>query len=1258
MPDDFDRDHSVQGATMEFLRRASHLPSIAAASHPLAVDLAMYDRNQVVTVAAALLTEPSLQTHTLRLEALLHLALVHCRGDSATSRAIVARWLNDYLGKADLRPAEDPPEDAFVTNVVTAEGNRRIFQGNWIGNDFWLQEILDCVGTMPKTGPYARLRRELDALLLLSETLAARCGLPRGTLGGGNPQKDIAVPDDELLSARARAVVFTGEDLRQLGISAESLAPFVLPDEKHAELAAATLGQSLLERHPTCRVRGGWLLALPSAVTNAAIRHVLRFLQQDRQLDGLKMMLRIKQGDRTFNEALGTMKVKAAATELPKRPATLTCCDVIVDKFDDDKLALIVLLHDDLEAVLRDGMASCREFEPATMRALNAYLRECILKVSLNQPGFAGGLLIVVMGGIGRGFHLLLEDMMPGWELLVFSLSDFSSLGWVERISLLRLWKLIRERRRLLEGGVQIFNGNGDFNLFAHWRQWGYRLIPPQVPFPAENLAFGVTPSAVAPLRQALRGGYDVHGIAYGERWMEVKRMAMRSFFDDSEQRPIYASSERARDGHLCGVVETAKRGWWMESQPDRSRKVSADIHFRVWDGLLNWMGRFAFVLEEELPRLPPGSIHVFLEIEGIETWTELQMPNVPDADVQLPKVGGDPAKRVVWLKVPASFLQTVQRAVNDGERELLMAICVGAATIAGQRITRHRAKEIVARVMPNTEARFFHILPAGEFRIHARLEGRVQPRFICEEDQATSRLGIVRGFWPSAEPPADAKAAGEFFREAVDFIWRRIRGRLQALDCRSTIVRSLRNIEALAVDEDQWHISAQALLAWHEDAETVKKRALHRESERSIAAIASRVLAEMTVCTCPTTGGRVCSREDFDALLAEIELLIVTAHISDAVRSGFASPRVELTASGEFLSDMTFLREVVSPYLGGHFNDGFISSAERYAEHFERKTTPTDGPEIPEPFAAAFRAEFGLTPLQVIEAKAALGDLAYKAKAVVMSVKESEVISCLAKECGLTPDESRRFLSEFSLTRRPRWDDPKPAPFRSRDWYPWRFRRRLSLYSRPLVRVDDAADATIIFAPGLMDEGFRYVMMSAYTGDFPNDFFLSAEMRAWIGAANNERGHRFNREMAAEVEKLGWRAEASAQMSRFGAPEGLGDVDVLAWNATLRIVLVIECKRLQMARTIGEIVEQLKRFKGEAEDDLGVHMRRFHWLQQNPRSLEALIGFPATGDNLKVMLLTNTTIPSRYLQDTPIAREAVLTAAGLAECIQSLTAV
>ena len=46
------------------------------------------------------------------------------------------------------------------------------------------------------------------------------------------------------------------------------------------------------------------------------------------------------------------------------------------------------------------------------------------------------------------------------------------------------------------------------------------------------------------------------------------------------------------------------------------------------------------------------------------------------------------------------------------------------------------------------------------------------------------------------------------------------------------------------------------------------------------------------------------------------------------------------------------------------------------------------------------------------------------------------------------------------------------------------------------------------------------------------------------------------------------------------------GDIDVLAWRATGRRLLLIECKDVQFRKSNGEVAEQLADFLGEIKED------------------------------------------------------------------------
>ena len=89
--------------------------------------------------------------------------------------------------------------------------------------------------------------------------------------------------------------------------------------------------------------------------------------------------------------------------------------------------------------------------------------------------------------------------------------------------------------------------------------------------------------------------------------------------------------------------------------------------------------------------------------------------------------------------------------------------------------------------------------------------------------------------------------------------------------------------------------------------------------------------------------------------------------------------------------------------------------------------------------------------------------------------------------------------------------------------------------------------------------------------------------MKQYIGAVNDERGHAFAHSVADQMRENGWQERSEVQMTELGASADLGDVDVLAWKPSGNIRL-IECKRLQLARTVAEIAEICHRFQGESK--------------------------------------------------------------------------
>lgn len=111
--------------------------------------------------------------------------------------------------------------------------------------------------------------------------------------------------------------------------------------------------------------------------------------------------------------------------------------------------------------------------------------------------------------------------------------------------------------------------------------------------------------------------------------------------------------------------------------------------------------------------------------------------------------------------------------------------------------------------------------------------------------------------------------------------------------------------------------------------------------------------------------------------------------------------------------------------------------------------------------------------------------------------------------------------------------------------------------------------------------------------------------------------------------------------LTELSGPAELGDIDVLAWRPSGEIQ-IIGCKRLQLARTVAEVAEICRRFRGEAKDKLDKHVRRVNWIRANPASLHRIVGFVSDPARIDDRLVTNTHVPMMYLTSLPIKADKI----------------
>ncbi|QUL99295.1 MAG: hypothetical protein IMF26_04360 [Candidatus Fermentithermobacillus carboniphilus] len=1204
-----------------------------------------YDLKSTVTQLGGLLTAPALQADTIRIETIVHLAVAHCHGYRKPSLAEIDRWLNRYIGNIWIALLEDPVEDVFVTNVETPEGNRRVFEGIWESNDYFVQIVLETLNS-PGAPPECRaLLLPAFALLKLSDCVAERAGLRRWHTEPSIPQDTVKLALGAPVADGARWITFTAAELDALGINRKVLEPFILRDEHKKVLAEEWVGHSSLERRPLVDFGDELVLALPHAVSPAIRRFVVFELKRLGYLHEFADTLASLQARQVEREGLWELKGEAESLEPPKPDGKVPSLHTWLLKYDVNKYLHVVLLHDRLDWLDTQGLSSFMEYPEELRAGLEQYLSK-VSSHCRSLPDFAEGMTLLVMGGLGRGFVLEFKDWPEEWRLSVIRIPDLLMLAREPDRPITRYLKCIKQKEWAEEKGVRFVNTNGDYNFYCFWRHLNYQLVPRDVPVD-QGTVLVIGNDMVLPVRAEVRNLADCHVLeTVGGIYLPVMRFGRDAYFKSMQGRPIYASLHHLGMGVLAGAVETPRGPSWLVVEPRDGGEEVRRFLYEMWSGFIGLYDRLVFEVEARYPKAPRGAIEIRLNFGEVAVPEDLKYE--PGVLVGEPEVTVNLVRRTAEVRFPSDFLMCFQQPENTGERLVLRGIAKALVSLhqgATGDVDESVLTDLMSRVIGDPGERVFHVFRTYDPIEYLLWRSDQKPIFLAHEDFVFSKLRLSEGCtaaWPGTSIKSKSEC-NQFLHRLVVKIWSQLRNLLHQFDRASVIREVLRVHEAVIQDRDHWRRTAQAVLALYKPEEDVFAVAQERESQRGNVSLAARTVLEMAICECPKVGGRELSRWDLDELLAKAALLIEVATDSDAIYNDLVEPQIELHPNGEYTIDRGFHSTVIKPFSTAYLREEFERAAAEYAKLY--RSEPPGGrvradEVLSADFIRAFRIEFSLTPDEAIDGLAALMDLAVERDSVVVETTLGDLKTRLTVARGLSPDACEAFIRTFSIFHRPAWDKSPPG-FSERDIYPWRFRRRLSLAARPILIFGNEDDDRVFYGAGTLMSGVRFLLERSERGHLPQEFFTSQAMKQYIGMVNNERGRAFALSVADRLREKGWQTRTEVPMTELEGPAELGDVDVLAWRPSGE-VLLIECKRLQLARTVAEVAEICRRFRGEAMDELDKHVRRVNWIRANPVSLCRIVGFVPDPARIDDRLVTNTHVPVMYLTSLPIEADKI----------------
>ena len=1160
-----------------------------------------------------LLTRIENHTATTRIEALIHGAAFACRGKRRSATRHLHEWLNDLVSQDPITELEGPVEDVFLSNVVTAFGNIRLFNGRWQNNGDYVQVCIAALLQIADRPWAAEAHRHVMALLRLSDAVAEQAKVARNVRTQSVPRESIRTGASTVSESRDH-VTFSCDEIVALGIDPEDLDPFVFQDELADLLSGQSFGHTELERRPLVRSEGRTIVALPTSIGAAVRRFVL---EQSESADDLELFQSICHHAQ-FGEVflLGRAAWEIEFVEPLTHNPNYNLREFI-GRFDDGGYVHLIFVPDEFDGVAQAGLASIHRLEDMIKARIDDRSARIAAKADYRR-----GLTVLVHGGIGRDCTPVEGDVPSGWHQLCLSAPDFMLLGSESDFTAMRAWKLLQQMDDLKAKGVVFQNLSGFLNLAAFAYYGGFELVPSNAPVGPIYLHSDL----LLPLRHRIRIALDRHGVTGPDckSWISVQRETCE-FLDQPQGRPVFLCAEQMAHHELLACVETAKGPWWVQSSELPAAGWPRTIAFNVLDMVLGWLCRLAPMLETQLS-IPLGvPVTYRFRFPDIESFHQ-EDSTAAEASAA-PRLAFEDGQ--VMIECTPRFLRSFIGLTNLGDRQMVAALVRGAYGITGQILPSETAvAKCVQTVVTSDDARYFQIAPsqAPQDIVYDRA-ALPSPRLVMPEDQGWSSIDLARRAGFESEPgPIPSSRVGEILRNAVQQVWLRVRSRLLGLSRESVIERSLLNFVAVMKEHRDWHRSAAAQLALHDETEVLRV-ANQRAVRRDTAGLACRAIAEMALCTSPYRSGQDCTDADLDFLIAEVATLLECAFQSDAWRYGLAAREPIMNPNGSFSFDRSTF-DATGPFLLEHGRRTFLESAAGQGIESDRSNDQVVPNEV---FEAAFLAEFGLSTEQYATFVFSVALETSNQGSAKLRLRKSEVLRRLRDAGAENPE---RVFETFVLKPRAQWDESSPANARKRDWYPWRFSRRLSILRRPLLQFSEGDDPVVLVMPSVV-AGTLEFLQEAALGRLPEELFDSPEMISCIGRAADRNGHDFNRRVAERLNALEWNTMQEVSLTRLGSKEDLGDVDVLAWRPDSGLAHVVECKSLRMDRTCGEMGERLTEYACSSVDgkrtQLQKHLDRVSYLEANRDQLSNLTEIPVERLQLRSALITEKVVPMQF---------------------------
>lgn len=1181
-----------------------------------------YNTVDIILKLSALRLLPENGEKTVRLDLLLHVAVSL---KNLSGPLISRKKLNDIINSKTIRESffkhqEDPSTNLFCEEISFYNGGYRVFPGCYSNIAFQIKNTLGALFKVQQEYLPEEIKNNFanSALFVLniSEAIAAKADIPRNT--DLKYSKDIVVPNEESLTKLSFSNFFKDKELDALANELNTTLEnyqwlFSKLDENHISNYKVESGP--LISAPIFSYNNFKIVTDPSSLLNALREKILRVIQNNNLIKDFRnnyVQVVWNHVQESLNRLGFSQATIVDGTKVNERP-------FIFDTFyfDDDKLALVIMLFDNFEK--KD---------------------ETFIKIDLDeykyQLEYVLNLIYSIKDAPNEIFHIFLTSnyqraisfqfSYPNGTHLVLSVENLECISFLETKNELFLYKfaiariLATNRTRFTS-----FDKLAEYGLFKKYGDSFY-LMDDGIPF-----VLYISDDYARSARKEMKIKTDIHSVYIPFKNAHVEVMLMHE-----SDFPFYAPVYYPHNTEF--LIELYSIPIWLYSKhlEEYSNHSFRKLVIEMLDNLAYWIIELRPSIEKYLNAKQIRE-YLFIDVlfdEKVE-WGNLSSKILQTNEGAFSITINQPHKITFLFR--QGLNKILATSDNSGEREIISTLLKNLSKLFNdeqlkQEFSETKIEEIVNKHMPLGKKKKIGVYDTSKIPELNPLE-ITKPRVIDDIDTnlLLDELGqyIVENKLTIGDKREDHY---NFIKNhVVPFFLAKLNSELRKYDKQVLINYLIQQNESLTYDRVLHEIQLPMRIEIA-NKDTILKDFSSTYSKIIQSSPACRFLIEYSMGV-KIQSIKKLSNYDYEFLLSVANEIIHWGFIGDMLRFNITGLKLSQLKSNRLFvdsKDYDKAYEVFSNQITDYNINKFNLEFSKYWEDKKYKSVANEDKSIEE-FDIEFKLEFGYTLIDLIEFEKMLFKYSSEKNVTIISIEENE-LKRLYK--GIIPSDSlNNILSSWSIIERESFLEVPNLDLGPYDFFPWRFNRKYSYVRRPLLLIN--IEGVLYYKIGLRH---LKIAVDNFTALLRNNRLVNKLKNKKLKKILSEFASFSNIDFVKRVKGifenkstfLVYENVRKIGKNRIVAENGndLGDIDVLVIDNKHHEILIIECKDLLLSRTPYEMYGELKKIFSSDNSQMKKHLLRLEWVIKNINLLK---------HNFKLDHKHNWKVKAYFVSSTPL---------------------